>query len=149
MRDSCSWRIEVPFESISDVSLVFTVDLYTHKPIKNDNRVIAYAEKATVFYIELVDDVQFISSQSLSLCQIHTDSDINYVRLLFPEQGLCEVKGIIQCSLLDVRYQQYSSSNSDTGESLRFGEYIAKDCDVWIHRSIINRIIQRFNNVMI
>ena len=48
MRDSCSWRIEVPFESISDVSLVFTVDLYTHKPIENDTRVIDYAENATV-----------------------------------------------------------------------------------------------------
>ena len=86
--------------------------------------------KLLYYLLYCFNDVQFISSQSLSLCQIHTDSEINYVRLLFPEQGLCEVKGIIQCSLLDVRYQQYTSSTSDTGESLRFGDYIAKDCDV-------------------
>ena len=51
MRDSCCWRIEVPFEAINDTSLVFYVDLYSHQPIKSDNRVIAYAEKATVDYL--------------------------------------------------------------------------------------------------
>lgn len=48
MRDSCCWRIEVPFDVIDDASLTFNVDLYFHQPIKSDNRVIAYAEKPTV-----------------------------------------------------------------------------------------------------
>ena len=49
-RDSCCWRIEVPYEDVNDTSLTFTVDLYSQCPIRNDKRVIAYAEKPTVLF---------------------------------------------------------------------------------------------------
>lgn len=48
LRDSCCWRIEVPYEDINDSSLSFTVELYSHCPIQSDKRVTAYAEKPTV-----------------------------------------------------------------------------------------------------
>lgn len=49
MRDSCCWRVEVPIDSMDSSALTFTIDLFSHQPIKSDNRVIAYAEKATVY----------------------------------------------------------------------------------------------------
>ena len=48
LRESCCWRVEVPYQHIDDSSLEFTVELFSHKPIKNDKKVSAYAEKATV-----------------------------------------------------------------------------------------------------
>ena len=48
LRDSCCWRIEVPYEEVKDSPLSFQIDLYSQSPIKRDNRVIAYSEKPTV-----------------------------------------------------------------------------------------------------
>lgn len=55
LRDSCCWRIEVPYEDINDSSLSFTVELYSHCPIQSDKRVTAYAEKPTVGAIRICD----------------------------------------------------------------------------------------------
>ena len=62
MRDSCSWRIEVPFESISDVSLVFTVDLYTHKPATANSFLIKAQEGTVIFCNYLNENVATSSS---------------------------------------------------------------------------------------
>lgn len=48
VRDSCCWRIEVPYEEMNDTSLVFSVDLYSQQPIKNENHVTAYSQNPTV-----------------------------------------------------------------------------------------------------
>ena len=48
LRDSCCWRIEVPYDDVKDSPLSFQIDLYSQSPIKRDNRVIAYSEKPTV-----------------------------------------------------------------------------------------------------
>lgn len=50
------------------------------------------------------------------------------MRLLYSEQGLCEVKGMIHCSLVDIRYHQYADHTDS--ESMRFGDYLALGCDV-------------------
>lgn len=54
-----------------------------------------------------------------------SDSELSYVRLLFPEQGLCEVKGVLHCSLVDVRYHSI-----DDNEPMCYGDYLALGCDV-------------------
>lgn len=48
LRDSCCWRIEVPYEDMNNTSLVFKVDLFSQQPIKSDKHVTAYSQNASV-----------------------------------------------------------------------------------------------------
>lgn len=50
---------------------------------------------------------------------------MSYVRLLFPEQGLCEITGILICSLVDIRFTQMEDQ-----EHISIADYLFRDCDV-------------------
>lgn len=62
LRDSCCWRVEVPYQHCDDTSLKFVVELYFHKPIQNDKRVSAYAEKATVVLFSVFQVVHWFAN---------------------------------------------------------------------------------------
>lgn len=62
LRESCCWRVEVPYQHIDDSSLEFTVELFYHKPIKNEKKVSAYAERATVSTLPVIMISRFSSS---------------------------------------------------------------------------------------
>ena len=53
---------------------------------------------------------------------------MSYVRLLFPEQGLCEITGILICSLVDIRFTQMEDQ-----EHISIADYLFRDCDVVSH----------------
>ena len=48
LRDSCCWRIEVPYEDMNNTSLAFKVDLFSQQPIKSDKHVTAYSQNPSV-----------------------------------------------------------------------------------------------------
>ena len=66
-----------------------------------------------------------------------SDSDLSYIHLFYPQQGVCELKGVLFCSLVDLRYYptlssitpQPSASESDE-EPVAISEYLFAQCKV-------------------
>ena len=87
-----------------------------------------------------------MGSQNITVSRLSSDSSLSYLRLLFPNQGVCEITGLLICSLVDMRYNPYCDIHSDEkgeqdgegkGEGevvardrLSFGEYLFQNCDV-------------------
>ena len=91
---------------------------------------------------------QFIGSQTISISNTSNGSEFNYLRLVFSQQGLCELKGVITCSLVDIRYHQ-TVADIENGEIVMqpqtLDEYLFSDCDVFLPSSLLSRITRRSN----
>ena len=54
---------------------------------------------------------------------------MSYIHLLFPDQGLCEITGVLMCSLVDMRFSQ-PAQDDDQIEHVTSADTLFGDCDV-------------------
>lgn len=54
---------------------------------------------------------------------------MSYIHLLFPDQGLCEITGVLMCSLVDMRFSQPTQDDEQI-EHVTSADTLFGDCDV-------------------
>lgn len=54
---------------------------------------------------------------------------MSYIHLLFPDQGLCEITGVLMCSLVDMRFSQLAQDGEQV-EHVTSADTLFGDCDV-------------------
>ena len=76
--------------------------------------------------------LQFIGSQTLSLSSLGANAELHYLRLIFSQQGLCELRGVFTCSLMDFRYHPtlLSPAHELLAEPRPLDGFLFDDCDV-------------------
>lgn len=93
LRDSVCWRVENFETSLGSVKFEFKVELLAFSGALYKKESSASSEDGTV-----------IGVQRIAFCNVGAETVFQNNDLLFLEPGVCEIRGVSSCSLVDIRY---------------------------------------------
>lgn len=106
------WRVENSSTSLGSVTLEFQVDLLFcaseehSKRFLSERRCSADVNPENVSFCYLHNQ-QIVGSQHIILSDIGAETVMKGHSLLFQKKGICEIRGLSVCSLIDFRFDHH------------------------------------------
>ncbi|KAK8800703.1 hypothetical protein WA158_000028 [Blastocystis sp. Blastoise] len=94
LNEGCYFRVEIPMEDLGKMSCTIIFDLYCNEAIKENNSIIGFSPKPILK-----------GSQTITIQQLGITTVFSYLPLIYTQDGFAEIRGLLMCSLLEIRYQ--------------------------------------------